>query len=77
MRLLDVDARGALEDLDDGFGATDLENLPATPRAIWQGERHDFIVLWELGVRRREEKEGVSGERERDEVDWKGIPGAP
>ena len=39
-----VDARGALEDLDDGLGAVDLEDLPAAVGAVAEAHVDDLGV---------------------------------
>ena len=50
MRRFDVNARGAFEDLDNGFLALDFEDLTATFCAIGESEFDDFVVGWELEV---------------------------
>lgn len=73
---LDVDARRALEDLDDGLLALDLEDLTSSLGAIGQSESDDLVVRRELrsgrGRRRHVSKEPVKGRVARRE----GVKGA-
>ena len=40
----DIHTRRSFEDLNDRFLARDLKHLPATFRAIWEGELDDFVI---------------------------------
>lgn len=48
MGRLDVDTRRALEDLDDGLLALDLEDLTSSLGAVGQSKGDDLVIRGEL-----------------------------